>query len=136
MGLPTVYIAAARKMGTIKLRRAIKKIAPSLPTIVSVIGYPKVGKSSIINALKGKHSASTSPYPGSPGYTRTFQLYRVDPNILMIDTPGILPVEGDTREDNKGLPARKTRRTPCSQPYSLFKNPRTQSKRVSTCIWY
>ncbi len=108
MGLPTVYIAAARKMGTIKLRRAIKKTAPSLPTIVSVIGYPKVGKSSIINALKGKHSASTSPYPGSPGYTRTFQLYRVDPNILMIDTPGILPVEGDTLEKIiRGYPPEK-----------------------------
>jgi ribosome biogenesis GTPase A len=96
--LPTVYIAATRRMGTIKLRTAIKRVAPSLPTVVSVVGFPKVGKSSIINALKGRHSASTSPYPGSPGYTRTFQLYRVDKNILMIDTPGILPVEGDPLE--------------------------------------
>ncbi|MEM4664035.1 MAG: GTPase [Desulfurococcaceae archaeon] len=95
---PTVYIAASKRMGTLKLRTAIKKEAPRLPAIVSVVGFPKVGKSSVINALKGKHSASTSPYPGSPGYTRHFQLYRVDPNILMIDTPGILPIEGDTLE--------------------------------------
>ncbi|MEM1879644.1 MAG: GTPase [Desulfurococcaceae archaeon] len=95
---PTVYIAASKRMGTLKLRTAIKKEAPRLPVIVSVVGFPKVGKSSVINALKGKHSASTSPYPGSPGYTRHFQLYRVDPNILMIDTPGILPIEGDTLE--------------------------------------
>jgi ribosome biogenesis GTPase A len=97
-GFSTVYIAAARRMGTLKLRTAIKKTAPSLPAVVSVIGYPKVGKSTVINALKGRHSASTSPYPGSPGYTKTFQLYRVDKNILMIDTPGILPVEGDLVE--------------------------------------
>ncbi|MCC6041519.1 MAG: 50S ribosome-binding GTPase [Desulfurococcaceae archaeon] len=97
-GYPTVYIAAARHMGTLKLRRVIKRSAPVLPTVVAVAGYPKVGKSSIINALKGKHSAPTSPYPGSPGYTRHFQLYRVDKDILVIDTPGILPVEGDEVE--------------------------------------
>ncbi len=97
-GYPAVYMAASKHMGTLKLRRAIKKNASVFPVIVAVVGYPKVGKSSIINALKGKHSASTSPYPGSPGYTRHFQLYRVDSKILMIDTPGILPVEGDEVE--------------------------------------
>ncbi len=98
LGLPVVYIAAAKHMGTLKLRKAIKEAAPSLPAVVSVTGFPKVGKSSIINALKGRHAASTSPYPGSPGYTRHFQLYRIDENILMIDTPGILPIEGDQLE--------------------------------------
>lgn len=97
-GYPAIYVSATRHMGTLKLRTAIKHTAPSLPTVASVVGYPKVGKSSVINALKGKHSASTSPYPGNPGYTRTFQLYRVDENILMIDTPGILPIEGDPLE--------------------------------------
>jgi len=97
-GFTAVYIAASKHMGTLKLRRVIKKTAPVLPVVVAVIGYPKVGKSSIINALKGRHSAPTSPYPGSPGYTRHFQLYRVDSNILVVDTPGILPVEGDEVE--------------------------------------
>lgn len=97
-GYSTVYISAPKHLGTLKLRLAIKKVAPSLPVVASVVGYPKVGKSSIINALKGRYSASTSPYPGSPGYTKHFQLYRIDNNILMIDTPGILPVEGDTLE--------------------------------------
>lgn len=97
-GYPTVYVAATKHMGTLKLRSSIKRVAPSLPVTVAVIGYPKVGKSSVINALKGKHSASTSPYPGSPGYTKHFQLYRVDKHILVVDTPGILPVEGDPLE--------------------------------------
>lgn len=97
-GYQTVYIAATKRMGTSKLKASIRKVAPTLPTIVAVTGYPKVGKSSIINALKGRHSASTSPYPGSPGYTKHFQLYRVDRSILMVDSPGILPVEGGLLE--------------------------------------
>lgn len=97
-GYHVVYIAASKHMGTRILRRKIKEIAPTLPVVVAITGYPKTGKSSIINALKGKHSASTSPIPGSPGYTHTIQLYRVDKNILMIDTPGVIPIEGSLVE--------------------------------------
>lgn len=97
-GYNAVYIAATKHMGTRILRRKIKEVAPALPVIVAVAGYPKTGKSSIINALKGRHSASTSPIPGSPGYTHHTQLYRIEKNILMIDTPGVIPVEGSPLE--------------------------------------
>ncbi|MCY0868547.1 MAG: 50S ribosome-binding GTPase [Desulfurococcus sp.] len=97
-GYTTVYMAAARHMGTLVLRRTIRRVAPSLPTVVAVAGFPKVGKSSIINGLKGRHSAPTSPYPGSPGYTRHFQLYRIDKNIMILDSPGVIPVEGGMLE--------------------------------------
>jgi len=107
-GYTVVYMAAARHMGTLRLRRTIRRVAPVLPTVVAVAGYPKVGKSSIINALKGRHSAPTSPYPGSPGYTRHFQLYRVDKNILMVDSPGVIPVEGGELERViRGFPPEK-----------------------------
>jgi len=97
-GYTTVYMAARDHKGTRVLRRTIKMIAPSLPTVVGVVGFPKTGKSTIINALKGRHSATTSSIPGSPGYTKKAQLYRIDRNIYMIDTPGIIPVEGGPLE--------------------------------------
>lgn len=97
-GYHAVYIAARDHKGTRVLRRTIKEVAPAFPVIVAVTGYPKTGKSTIINALKGRHSASTSPIPGSPGYTKHAQLYRIDSKILMIDTPGVIPVEGGILE--------------------------------------
>ncbi len=97
-GYHTVYMAARGHKGTRILRRKIREVAQAFPVIVAVTGYPKTGKSTIINALKGRHSASTSPIPGSPGYTRHVQLYRIDSKILMIDTPGVIPVEGGLLE--------------------------------------
>ncbi len=93
-GYKVVFISATLRYGTKKLRRVIAEMIPFRPAVLAVIGYPKVGKSSIINALKGKHSASTSPYPGTTGYTKVSQLYRIGQDLYIIDTPGIIPAEG------------------------------------------
>ncbi|HIP65464.1 MAG TPA: GTPase RsgA [Pyrodictium sp.] len=98
MGYYAVYMAARDHKGTRVLRRAIREVSDTTPTIVAVTGFPKTGKSTIINALKGRHAASTSPIPGSPGYTKQAQLYRIGENLYMIDTPGIIPVEGGPLE--------------------------------------
>ncbi len=94
-GYPTVYISARGRLGTKILRSKIRSLVGGREATVSIVGYPKVGKSSIINALKGKHSASTSPIPGSPGYTTHTQLYRVDSKTYIFDTPGIIPPRGE-----------------------------------------
>ena len=95
---PTVYFSIHDRSSIRVLKKIILNIVDKTPILITIVGYPKVGKSSIINMLKGKHSASTSPIPGSPGYTHHVQLYRIDDNIYMFDTPGILPIEGDRLE--------------------------------------
>ena len=57
---------------------------------VGVLGYPNVGKSSLINAMKGKKAARTSILSG---YTRGVQNVRMDNKITMIDTPGVIPYQ-------------------------------------------
>ncbi len=55
---------------------------------VGIIGYPNTGKSSLINFLIGRKSAKTSP---EAGLTRGVQKIKLVGNILLIDTPGVIP---------------------------------------------
>ncbi|MEO2154647.1 MAG: GTPase [Nanoarchaeota archaeon] len=55
-----------------------------------IIGYPNVGKSSLINVLKGRHSAGTSPLPG---YTKAIQLIKIANKIYFYDIPGLFTKE-------------------------------------------
>lgn len=93
-GYDVLYISARHRLGTRVLRGFIKHVVRIKPFSVVVVGYPKTGKSSIINALRGRKGARTSPIPGSPGYTKGIQLLKIEPGFYMIDTPGVIPVEG------------------------------------------
>ena len=55
---------------------------------VGVLGYPNTGKSSIINALKGRASAPTSPVSG---YTKGMQWIRASKRMYLLDPPGVFP---------------------------------------------
>lgn len=96
--LESVYVSAQRRLGTRVLRRKVVEVAERVGArervVVSVFGVPKVGKSTLINTLKGRHSATTSPYPGTPGYTTKARLYRIGGRLYLVDTPGVLPPEG------------------------------------------
>jgi len=59
---------------------------------VGLIGYPNVGKSSIINSLKRQRAVGTS---STPGFTQTLQEVKLDKNIFLIDSPGVILNEGD-----------------------------------------
>jgi ribosome biogenesis GTPase A len=52
------------------------------------MGYPNVGKSSLINAMTGRGSARTS---SEPGFTRGVQWIKVKNNFMLLDTPGVIP---------------------------------------------
>ncbi len=84
---PTVFLSAKQKNGIIKLRKELGKMSRKKNVIIGLIGYPNTGKSSIINALKGKASASVSSVAG---HTKGEQFIRISEKILLIDTPGVL----------------------------------------------
>ncbi len=87
---PTVFVSAKYRLGTRKLFIYIKRYACRLPVRVAVVGYPNVGKSTIINYLKGRHVAETSPVPG---WTAGEQIVRAKTWLYVIDTPGVVPPE-------------------------------------------
>jgi len=87
----TVLFSAIKKKGIEQLMNILRGIAQEKKLIkVGVLGYPNVGKSSLINALKKRKIATTSP---KPGMTRGKQLIKLDERIFLIDTPGIITLE-------------------------------------------
>eukprot|EP00584_Thalassiosira_punctigera_P005088 CAMPEP_0172535492 /NCGR_PEP_ID=MMETSP1067-20121228/7477_1 /TAXON_ID=265564 ORGANISM="Thalassiosira punctigera, Strain Tpunct2005C2" /NCGR_SAMPLE_ID=MMETSP1067 /ASSEMBLY_ACC=CAM_ASM_000444 /LENGTH=557 /DNA_ID=CAMNT_0013320427 /DNA_START=116 /DNA_END=1789 /DNA_ORIENTATION=+ len=54
---------------------------------VGIIGYPNVGKSSILNSLKRFRAVGVSP---RPGFTTSLQEVVLDKNIRLIDSPGVV----------------------------------------------
>lgn len=57
------------------------------PIRVMIVGIPNVGKSSLINKLAGRNAAVTG---NKPGVTKGKQWIRINKEIELFDTPGIL----------------------------------------------
>lgn len=70
-----------------KLAREREKGRIFRPIRTMVVGIPNVGKSSFINKIAGKASATTGD---KPGVTRGKQWIRLNEEIELLDTPGIL----------------------------------------------
>ncbi|EAN92721.1 GTPase, putative [Trypanosoma cruzi] len=57
------------------------------PISVGVIGYPNVGKSSLINTLRRKSVCKVAPIPGE---TKVWQYVALTKTIFLIDCPGVI----------------------------------------------
>ena len=80
----SAIIAEACKEKTERdLRRGIK----NRPVRAMVVGIPNVGKSTFINTFAGKACAKTG---NKPGVTKGKQWIRLNKNVELLDTPGIL----------------------------------------------
>lgn len=70
------------------------------PARVMVVGMPNVGKSSIINKLT---RSSKTKIGAKAGVTRQQQWVRINPQIDLLDTPGIIPMKQEDQIRAKKL---------------------------------
>ena len=70
-----------------KIERDRKRGILNRPVRAMVVGIPNVGKSTFINSFAGKACAKTG---NKPGVTKGKQWIRLNKNVELLDTPGIL----------------------------------------------
>ncbi|MEM2131042.1 MAG: GTPase [Candidatus Woesearchaeota archaeon] len=86
---PCVFVSSTNKFGSTILYKKIMELIKGKESIIGILGYPNVGKSSVINLLKGQKSASVSP---QSGHTKGIQFIKKG-KLKFIDTPGVLPFD-------------------------------------------
>ncbi len=77
-----------------KIEKNRKKGIINRPIRAMVVGIPNVGKSTFINAYAGKNCTKTG---NKPGVTKGKQWIRLNKNLELLDTPGILWPKFDDR---------------------------------------
>ena len=127
---PYVFVSATKNIGLKDLKARIKIDAKKVlvkmkeeketenrkRVHVGVIGYPNTGKSSVINFITRRGVAKTA---AKAGYTRGMQKIRMSEDILILDTPGVIPdSEYSTKESSFAKDTKLGART-----YSDVKNP-------------
>lgn len=86
----SVFVSAKLRTGARKIKEELGRFNIKNEVRIAITGYPNTGKSSIINMLKGTASARTSSIAG---FTKGKQMIRISSKIMLIDTPGIIPLK-------------------------------------------
>ena len=91
---------AVIKLGKAKWDKDIARGMKPQPIRTMIIGIPNVGKSSLINLLAKRKAAGVQ---NRPGYTRGEQWIKVNKDFLLLDTPGILPMNYENKQKAANL---------------------------------
>ena len=94
---------------------------------VGFIGYPNVGKSSVINALKRKNVCKVAPIPGE---TKVWQYISMTKRIYLIDCPGIVYDAGETETDKVLKSVVRAERIPDPETYIDAILKKTEKKHI------
>lgn len=88
----TVQSTSSALFKSLKSFSASKQLKRAIA--VGVIGYPNVGKSSVINALLsrmgGGRSAAACPAGAEAGVTTSIRAVKIDSKLTLLDSPGIV----------------------------------------------
>lgn len=83
-----------------KIEKDRQKGIQNRPVRAMVVGIPNVGKSTFINSFAGRASAKTG---NKPGVTKGKQWIKLNKNIELLDTPGILWSRFDSQDVGRRL---------------------------------
>ena len=90
-----VIVKEAIKLSEPRIQVIMAKGLLRRPARIMVVGLPNVGKSSIINKLTRSSKTKTG---AKAGVTRQQQWVRINPQLELLDTPGIIPMKQEDQE--------------------------------------
>ena len=87
---PVFALSGKSREGITRLRNYLFAKAKKVEKLrIGVLGYPNTGKSSVINAISRRGTAKVSSRAGT---TRGQQWINAGDNMLIIDSPGVIPL--------------------------------------------
>ena len=99
-GAEAILSKAVINLGKDKWAKEKAKGMKPQPIRAMIVGIPNVGKSSLINRLAKRKAAGVQ---NKPGFTRGEQWIKVNQDFLLLDTPGILPMNYENQKKAANL---------------------------------